>query len=122
LELLTAILRKGRWFFIKIMGRRRIGKTALIKQALDAMPGKRIFSVQIPDSSPPGVLSPVADAIEMFIQPDDRMKPPTSLAELATAIGKMARKGYVVVLDEFQYFHLEKLRELPRCFRPKSTR
>jgi AAA+ ATPase superfamily predicted ATPase len=39
-EQLTAlgeILRRGRWFFVKITGRRRIGKTTLIQHALRAV-------------------------------------------------------------------------------------
>jgi hypothetical protein len=34
LDGLTAILRRNRWFFAKITGRRRIGKTTLVQQAI----------------------------------------------------------------------------------------
>ena len=34
LEQLRAILGRGRWFFAKLSGRRRIGKTTLIQQAM----------------------------------------------------------------------------------------
>ena len=58
---------RGRWFFVRLTGRRRIGKTTLIQQAL----GERsdVFYVQIPDSQQSGVLSAVADAMETFRLP-----------------------------------------------------
>ena len=34
LDKLTAILRRNRWFFAKMTGRRRIGKTSLVHEAL----------------------------------------------------------------------------------------
>ena len=53
-------MRAGRWFFGAIRGRRRIGKTALIQQALDTLKadgpdGRRALLVQLPDSSPADV-------------------------------------------------------------------
>ncbi len=36
LEKLSAILCRGRWFFARVTGRRRIGKTSLIQQALES--------------------------------------------------------------------------------------
>lgn len=36
LDELASILRRRRWFFARITGRRRIGKTTLIQQALEA--------------------------------------------------------------------------------------
>jgi AAA+ ATPase superfamily predicted ATPase len=110
LRQLTEIFNKGRWFFVKIMGRRRIGKTTLIKQALDLSgDGRNVFYVQIPDSSPPGVISAVVDAMDAFNIDPGRFKPPTNLAEFAAFISALARAGYVVVLDEFQYFNRERL-------------
>lgn len=109
LEELRSILARGRWFFVKITGRRRIGKTTLIQQALPTS-GRRIFYVQVPDSGPAGVLSAVADAFETF-EIDASIPLPTSLRELAHTIGRLARAGYVVALDEFQYFNRERLRE-----------
>ena len=32
---LRTILERGRWFFVQVSGRRRIGKTSLIQQALN---------------------------------------------------------------------------------------
>ncbi|MBL8622275.1 MAG: hypothetical protein JNK64_13260 [Myxococcales bacterium] len=110
LRQLGEILGRSRWFFAKLTGRRRIGKTTLIQQALQAA-GRSVFYIQIPDSGPAGVLSAVADALHTF-QVDPAIVPrPTSLRELASTIGRLARAGYVVALDEFQYFNRERLRE-----------
>ena len=110
LRQLNEILGRGRWFFVKVTGRRRIGKTALIQQALLAT-GRKVFYVQVPDSGPAGVLSAVADALETFQVPPASIARPTSLSGLAHTIGHLARAGYVVALDEFQYFNRERLRE-----------
>ena len=50
-------LRRSQWFFGTIRGRRRIGKTALIQQALETMSGESSESgpwllVEVPDSTP----------------------------------------------------------------------
>jgi len=101
----------GSLVFCQDHGSSKNWKTSLIRQALDQTPGKKIFYVQIPDSSTPGVMSAVAEAMEIFSVPGDTFHPPTSLGEFAALIGNMARHGYVIVLDEFQYFHREKLVE-----------
>jgi uncharacterized protein len=110
LRQLTEILGRGRWFFVKVTGRRRIGKTTLIQQALPAA-GRKLLYVQMPDSGPAGVLSAVADALETFQVDTSTIRPPSSLRELAATVGQLARAGYVVALDEFQYFNRERLRE-----------
>lgn len=107
---LQAILARGRWFFVKVAGRRRIGKTTLIQRALPAE-GTPVFYVQIPDSAPAGVLSAVADALEAFQISPSIVTPPTTLREFASSIGELARRGYIVALDEFQYFDRKHLRE-----------
>jgi KaiC/GvpD/RAD55 family RecA-like ATPase len=84
LRILSEVLQRNRWFFVKITGRRRIGKTTLIQQALQSVQGRKVFYVQIPDSGPAGVLSAVADAMETF-QVDVAPRP-TSLRELASTI------------------------------------
>jgi AAA+ ATPase superfamily predicted ATPase len=108
LHRLQAILARNRWYFVKITGRRRIGKTTLIQRALQG--GQKVFYVQVPDSGPVGVLSAVADAMETFEIPAEFPRP-RSLAELARLVGTLARAGYAVALDEFQYVNRERLRD-----------
>lgn len=66
LDQLKTILERGRWFFVRITGRKRIGKTTLVKQALELTNRKKILYVQCPDSSDVGVLSAVSDAMNTF--------------------------------------------------------
>lgn len=108
--MLRQILGRKRWFFAKVTGRRRIGKTTLIQRALQSAGAEKILYVQVPDSAPAGVLSSMVDAMEIFHVPSTVGRPKT-LAELAKVLGALARDGYVVALDEFQYFNREKLRE-----------
>src|SRR5262245_22069534 len=110
LRQLGGILGRGRWFFVKVTGRRRIGKTTLIQQALPVA-GRNVFYVQVPDCGPAGVLSAGKDALETFQVDVDAIPPPNSLRALASTIGQLARSGYVVALDEFQYFNRARLYE-----------
>ncbi len=106
LEDLTSVMGRGRWFFLKVSGRRRIGKTTLIRQALDASGRDRVVYVQIPDSDPTGVVSAVRDFFDTFGVSDPL---PSNLKGLAEAVGILVRRGYIVALDEFQYFHRKHL-------------
>lgn len=99
------VLSRGRWFFLQISGRRRIGKTALIQQALQHADIDKTLYIQIPDSDPSGVVAASNGYLETF----GLAERIGSLAELASLVGRMARAGYVVALDEFQYFHRKKL-------------
>ena len=54
---LQEILGRPRWAFIKIEGRRRIGKTSLIQRCLPRRFQDKALYLQIPDSTPAGVLS-----------------------------------------------------------------
>jgi AAA+ ATPase superfamily predicted ATPase len=106
LAALGHILNRQRWFFIKVTGRRRIGKTTLIQQALALVNSRQpVFYVQVPDSEPAGVLSSVTDALDTFHVTASEYPRPTNLAQLATLFEAMAEHGYVLVLDEFQYFN-----------------
>ncbi len=102
---LRGILSRQRWFFVQIAGRRRIGKTSLIQQALTQTGRERSLYIQIPDSDPAGVLSACNDYLQTF-GIADRVQ---SLAQLAQLISKLVEQGYVIALDEFQYFHRKTL-------------
>ena len=69
-----------------------------------------MFYVQVPDSGPVGVLSAVADQMDTFEIPATEFPRPRTLQELARLVGSLARAGYAVALDEFQYFNRERLR------------
>ena len=103
LQQLREALGRGRWFFAKITGRRRIGKTTLIKEAIKGAE-RPVLYVQLPDSGDTGILSVVGDAMETFKVPEDRFPRPRSLSGLAKTIEALVREGYLVVLDEFRYF------------------
>ncbi len=103
---LERMLGRQRWFFAKVTGRRRIGKTTLIQQAIQELANAQpVLYVQIPDSEPAGVLSAVNDALETFQVPSDRHPRPTDLLQLANLLEAMAEGGYILILDEFQYFN-----------------
>lgn len=99
---LRAIVERQRWFFLRVSGRRRIGKTSLVHQALDPTHQDRVLYIQIPDSDPAGVVATARDFMSMFGIGDGL---PTDLRSLATSIGSLCEAGWIVVLDEFQYFN-----------------
>lgn len=99
------ILARKRWFFLQISGRRRIGKTALIQQSLAASGHDKTLYIQIPDSDAVGVVAACNGYLETFGL-NSRI---SSLADLAQLLGQLIRQGYVVALDEFQYFHRKQL-------------
>ncbi len=105
LQQMARILERRRWFFLQISGRRRIGKTALIQEALRAAGIAKTLYVQIPDSDPAGVVAACNGYLETFGIPQEI----SSLGELTQLIGRLASDGYVVALDEFQYFHRKHL-------------
>ncbi len=102
---LQEILSRRRWFFLQISGRSRIGKTTLIQQALQAAGVSKTLYIQIPDSDPAGVVAACNGYLETFGL-EERVH---SLGELARLIANLAESGYVVALDEFQYFHRKPL-------------
>lgn len=108
LEHLIAILRRRRFFFVKISGRRRIGKTTLVQEALRSVDRQKMLYLQVPDSDPAGVVSAALDFFAIF---DIREPPPHDLRSLATCLASLIRAGYVVAIDEFQYFHRAALYE-----------
>lgn len=105
LSQLRTILSRQRWFFVQIAGRRRIGKTSLIQQALKQTGRELTLYIQIPDSDPTGVLTACNDYLQTF----GLAQRVHSLGGLAQLIGELVTQGYVVALDEFQYFNRKPL-------------
>lgn len=111
LDELSAILDRRRWFFASITGRRRIGKTTLVQQVSRLHPDRPVFYVQIPDSDEPGIISAVHDALDSFEVSREVVLPPRNLPEFVKVIDALVRNGFVIVLDEFQYFRRAKFSE-----------
>ena len=102
-DLLGRMVDRERWFFARITGRRRIGKTALVRRVLERRPHRPVVYVQLPDAAPPGVLAAFRDALDVFDVPRDLVSPPSTLLDLARAVRTLVERGYVVAIDEFQY-------------------
>jgi uncharacterized protein len=64
LRMAGEIIGRNRWFFAKMTGRRRIGKTTLIQHAIQSVGEKPVVYVQTADSAPAGVLSTVDGPID----------------------------------------------------------
>ncbi len=113
-------LRSHRWFFGSISGRRSIGKTFLLAQALQLLkqefpPGRRALLFQLPDSTPADAARVFKHAVafsdlECAITQPGRL---SNLPEVAAAIGDLIQEGVIVVIDEFQVCHRGPLRGLP---------
>lgn len=111
---LSRIVNAGRWFFCRIEGRRRIGKTSLLSQLAkdDASFSERLIYMQVPDSDERDVAAAFQRALNDCDHSLARSLSPTvvSFPSMARAIGELCRGGLVVVIDEFQYFTRSVLR------------
>ena len=127
---LLEIMRRRSWFFGAIRGRRRIGKTALIQQALktiaeDEPGGPRILLVRIPDSSPADFAAVFRSALgetdlaATTTGPADRIR---DLPALAAAVGSLCSRGIAVVFDEFQVCHRGPLSGFPSLLQEQVDR
>lgn len=103
---LGRIVDSGRWYFARIEGRRRIGKTTLLSQlarrSTDLV--SKLVYMQVPDSDERDVTATFRRSLvdhEVIAVPAATI---TDFASMAQAIGQLCREGHVVVLDEFQYF------------------
>lgn len=105
---LSRILNSGRWFFCRIEGRRRIGKTTLISQLArnNATLSNHLVYMQVPDSDERDVAATFRRALK---DSDHSLAQRLSdhvidFATMASAIGQLCQAGLVIVIDEFQYF------------------
>jgi uncharacterized protein len=111
------IISSDRWFFCSISGRRRIGKTTLIKQVLQNL-DRPFFYFQVPDSDERGVVQAFweawedtfdsgigAEAVEKFDIPE-LVK---TFQDMVFLTRLMNIAGWIVIIDEFQYFHRKQL-------------
>lgn len=105
-------------FSFQISGRRRIGKTTLIQQALGEEDIARTIYIQIPDSDPVGVIAACNGYMETFGM-TERV---SNLAELARLLGKLAEAGKIAALDEFQYFHRKQLGDFCSLLQAEADR
>lgn len=105
------LLNRENFFFCSISGRRRIGKTSLIQEALSRKrQGERALYVQIPDSDERGVIQTFEDAVEdTFSSQDFARQACGSFLDISALLSAMWRSNYVTALDEFQYFHRKTL-------------
>jgi len=108
LDDLRALVNTPRWFFCRIQGRRRIGKTALLKQLASSDEGlqARLLYMQVPDSDEHDVVATFRTTLEQSdaAPARDVASAVKNFPSMAAAIGTVCRAGMVVVLDEFQYF------------------
>lgn len=126
LQTLRGLLTTPRCFFCCIQGRRRIGKTALLAQLVqaEASLSPRLFYLQIPDSDERDVVTTFARTLEETGQavPLRIIPTVTDFASMAAAIAQLCRAGFVVVLDEFQYFTRTTLRAFPSFLQAQVDR
>ena len=129
LGLVLASMRRNRWFFGAIRGRRRVGKTALVRQALEILkkdtqgPNQTIL-VELPDSTPRDAASVFRRAVRQaglagHFKDLDQV---TDLPAIALAIDVLCRKGVIVAIDEFQVCLRGPLRGLPSLLKERVDR
>ena len=111
---LRRILGAGRWFFCRIEGRRRIGKTTLLWHLAQANSDleERLFYCQVPDSDERDVAATFRQSL-IDVGSKDALALAAAVVDfpsMARAIGQLCRTGKIVVLDEFQYFTRATLR------------
>ena len=126
---LLQTLRRGRWFFGAIRGRRRIGKTALLQQALqtlseDESAARRTLLVQLPDSNPADFAAVFRNALQASGHQTAPLGGETiqGLTGVAEAVGSLCANGAIVALDEFQICRSGPLSAFPSLIQAQVDR
>jgi AAA+ ATPase superfamily predicted ATPase len=101
LRALGDVLGRGRFFFLRVSGRRRIGKTTLVQEALRRAGRTRVAYVQVADADPAGVVLGAREHLRLSGVTDVGFE---DLFGLASTVGRLIADGWVVVLDEYQAF------------------
>jgi AAA+ ATPase superfamily predicted ATPase len=118
------ILARRRFFFCAISGRRRIGKTSLIQQAIErrGLRDKAVY-VQIPDSDERGVVQAFEDAVE-DVAPSQTLarRHCHDFQSIADTLRLFWDTGWIVAIDEFQYLHRKALSEFQSYLQAKVDR
>src|SRR5262249_20797706 len=110
---LRRIVEAERWFFCRIEGRRRIGKTTLLGHlARSGDMSSQLIYMQTPDSDERDVAATFRRGLSEADREDVKglAIKVIDFPTMAAAIGDLCRAGMVVVLDEFQYFTRAALR------------
>ena len=122
-------MRRPGWFFGTIRGRRRIGKTALIQQALETLAADAPdcgpwLLVEVPDSVPADFATVFRGAVEAagLRREVGALRPIAGLAGVADAVGSLCRGGVTVVLDEFQVCRRGPLKGFPSLLKTHIDR
>lgn len=101
LEQVDKLLSKGEFFFCAISGRRRIGKTSLIQEALRkrGLPNRGLY-VQIPDSDERGVIQVFEEALEdTFGDLEFAQESCSNFSEICLMLSALAERGYMCAID-----------------------
>lgn len=105
---LRRIIDTERWFFCRIQGRRRIGKTTLLSKLAEANSdlASRLIYMQVPDSDERDVAASFRRSLSESDFELGRQLAPSVIGflSMAKAIAELCVAGAIIVLDEFQYF------------------
>ena len=122
-------MRRRRWFLGTIRGRRRIGKTALIQQALETLGADTpecgpSLLVEVPDSNPADFITVFRSAVgvaglERVVEVPDTTP---GLPGVAASVGSLCEAGITVVLDEFQVCRRGPLAGFPSLLKTQVDR